>query len=245
MAVTPIRRSLRPVPAPMPQPMAAPSQQDWVWDGVNWCPPGCPPPCPPQPCPPTPPSCFSFIAKADACWDQSQALFDLVTKVVEDIFEKNPGIIPPPPPGAGTGPIIGVTDGSNANPGEVGEFVGQFFSIPFAAYPNVTNTNVSLVLQPGDWDCTCSAEFNTPIGGTVFRLTPLPVGMFNDMTGGLMIGTSTISPTPEWPAIVGMPSRGSFSIPTLLPFNVQIFQNLNSALLAGNMQLWFGARRRR
>lgn len=45
-------------------PMAAPpqpSQQDWVWDGANWCPPGSapfPPPCPPPgfpppfPCPP-------------------------------------------------------------------------------------------------------------------------------------------------------------------------------------------------
>lgn len=44
-------------------PMAAPpqpSQQDWVWDGANWCPPSCPPPsagCWPTP-PPCPPSGF-------------------------------------------------------------------------------------------------------------------------------------------------------------------------------------------
>jgi hypothetical protein len=50
------------------------------------------------------------------------------------------------------GPQKGVTDGSNAAPGEVGEFLQAVIST-YVQLPTGTNTLVgSLVLPPGDWD---------------------------------------------------------------------------------------------
>jgi hypothetical protein len=141
-----------------------PPQTGWVWTGQQWiwCGPHpehpiWPPqqPCPPQPCPPSgmvPPSCFDQIAKASACWDQSTALYDFLTKVITDIFTNDPSIIPPPPPSAGTGPIIGVTDGSVAAPGEVGEVLRSTVNGSVTSGGGFSATFQALSLTPGDWD---------------------------------------------------------------------------------------------
>ena len=126
------------------------THEGWMWNGTQWVPtPPFPPMCPPPPCPP--PSCFSHVAKADACWDQSKELYEFLTKVISDIFRCNPGLIPPPPPGTGTGPIIGVTDGSVAAPGEVGEVLcgSAVGTIPAGTLNSIV---APLTLTPGDWD---------------------------------------------------------------------------------------------
>lgn len=222
------------------------TQQDW------WFPPqqGCPPPqvwppqqpCPPQPCP-TPPSCFSQVAQANACWDQSQALYNLVSKVVMDIFQTNPGIIPPPPPSQGSGPLLGVTDGSSAAPGIIGEFIEGSGTFAYPGSPNITSGSIStLVAQPGDWDFWAYATFGPgPIGGAEFYLQPSPPGMSNDLLGQAY----TTGATGVYEAIIGPYARGSFTVPTLLAFFVNINNSLASSLTAGTMTLTVQGRRRR
>lgn len=202
-------------------------------------------PCPP--CPPTPPSCFSAIAKADACWDQSKAMYEFLSKVITDIFKCNPELIPSPPPSAGSGPITGVTDGSNAAAGEVGEYIGAITQISFAAYPQRTQTTVSpLVVQPGDWDLWASLYCSTEFGSVWFNLVPTPAGISNNLAGGNALGITTGVAQAELLAVViGQSARGNFTVPTLLPFQVTIDQSADAALLAGTAYLQVEGRRRR
>jgi hypothetical protein len=205
------------------------------------------PPAPPMP-PPSgcaPPSCFDWISKANSCWDQSQQLTDFLTNVIEDIFQQNPGIIPPPPPSAGTGPIIGVTDGSDAAPGEVGEFVTAFTSFNFAAYPTDTAGSVSvLVVQPGDWDLRVFTNFSTAIGGVAVYLSPSPAGISNNMFGSVtVLGTTT--PDIEGVYLIGATARGNFTVPTLLAFSYNVLQSQNSVLAAGTGTVTVEGRRLR
>jgi hypothetical protein len=208
-------------PPAAPQTAAQPAPQDgsWVWNGTDWCwvfpshpiwptPPG-PMPCPPFPpsqqCCPSPPSCFSELAKWNACWDQSQSLEQFLTKVITDIFTQNPDIIPSPPPSAGSGPIIGVTDGSSAAPGEVGEFLSQSESGSFVATAGGGSAvYAALTLTPGDWDVSSTVQLTninnsfyyngmeitisnaaTVVGEYLWR------GNFNVAAGGIIDGIFT------------------------------------------------------
>lgn len=210
----------------------------WWWDGCGWQPqhPDCG--CGPTP---TPPSCFSQVAHANACYDQSQALYNLVSKVVTDIFTNNPGIIPSPPPASGSGPVMGVTDGSNAAPGQVGEFVTGTATFNYPASGTPTTTLSPLVVQPGDWDLYSYMTTSTDTGtGAYFQLNPLPVGVSNSMTGWYGVGGST-EPLSEFAFVIGLTARGSFSVPTLLAFQVGI----GTPPAAGVATLVVSARRRR
>jgi hypothetical protein len=230
---------------PCPPPPCPPcSPQAWppIWPPPqNWCPPPCPPP--------QPPSCFSGVSKANQCWDNSQALYDLVTQVVEDIFAKNPGIIPPPNPTAGSGPILGVTNGSTAAPGEVGELLQTVVQIPYAAYPTITEPIIStLVVPPGDWDLWCAMRFagGAPgaIGGASFGLNPEPPGITSDM-GGLIIFGTTVGQAEEGATIIGTQACLSTATPQLLAFQVVINQSTDSTLPAGTAGFQVIGRRRR
>lgn len=158
---------------------------------------------------------------------------------------KHPTDQPAPSSSTSTiGPIIGVVDGSDAAPGEVGEFMTA--SVEFAygaggAGGLVTNGTIDLInMPPGDWDFTISATFSTTIGSALFFLSPLPTGMSNIMIGG----DGNFGPmASEGVAIIGQSARGSFAVTTLLAFSVEVFQVINGA--AGNMNLVIDARRRR
>lgn len=83
-----------------------------------------------------------------------------------------------PPLGAIRGPIIGVTDGSVALAGEVGEYIynSQRFIIP-AANSGVPQFAAMLVIPPGDWDCTLVAGAQTIFTGINALLDPVPPGI--------------------------------------------------------------------
>lgn len=240
----------------------------WMWNGTNWVwtgehphPP--PPPCPPPPCPPhvwpphhprppmpppggcVPPDCTDWLAMMQKCWNDSQALTDFLEQVITDIFTNNPGIIPSPPPSAGSGPIIGVTDGSNAAPGEVGEFVQTSTIVSFTAAAQTQSINAA-ILQPGDWDAWCSFLPTAWVAGCQFILSPQPTGVSSTMQG--IDNSETVVtgvPVSENDNVVlGIPARASISVPTLFAFT------LNTNFLASgngstNGVFLFGARRRR
>lgn len=149
----------------------------------------------------------------------------------------------PPVPG----PIIGVVDGSDAAPGQVGEFltaVGTFHYAAGATGGVGSTGTINLInMPPGDWDFTISASFTDLISSALFLLNPFPVtGMSNEMFG--LNGNFTSSMEAETVIIVGQSARGSFAVTTPLVFEVQVFQGA-AGLPAGTMSLRIEARRRR
>ena len=145
------------------------------------------------------------------------------------------------------GPIVGVVDGSDAAPGEVGEFIHMTGTFAYAAGVDGLGTTstgtIDLInVVPGDWDFTVSASFTTLISSALFFLNPLPTGMSNNMFG--LNGNFTMPGEGETAVIIGTAARGSFAVNTMLVFEVQVFQDA-AILPAGTMTLRIEGRRRR
>ena len=81
---------------------------------------------------------------------------------------------PPPPPIVPVPPIVGVTDGSTAAPGEVGEVLRSQFNGSLTAANGWSQTFEALTLTPGDWD----VWFN-------LIMTDIGPGNFNEISGQL------------------------------------------------------------
>lgn len=166
-------------------------------------------------------------------------------------MDMDPRDLPAPSSSTSTiGPIIGVVDGSDAAPGEVGEFLtanGTFnYSAGTDGFGTTSTGHITLInMPPGDWDMWLSAMFTTLITSAAFFLDPFPVtGVSNRMfglNGNFTTGTTGGGITTT---IVGPNARGSFAVNTPLVFEVQVFQ-LGASLPAGVMNLHFEARRRR
>ena len=145
------------------------------------------------------------------------------------------------------GPIIGVVDGSDAAPGEVGEFLTATGTFAYAAGVDGAGTTSTgqidlLNVPPGDWDFTIAARFTTLISSALFFLNPVPTGMSNNMEG--LNGNFTMPGEGETAVIIGTAARGSFAVSTLLSCEVQVFQDA-AILPAGTMTLHIEGRRRR
>lgn len=147
------------------------------------------------------------------------------------------------------GPIIGVVDGSDAAPGEVGEFLTASGTFNYAAgtTTGVTSTGqIDLInMPPGDWDMTIAAAFSTLIDSGEFLLNPQPTGVTNKMWGlnGNFLGPGQPGADMLTAIIIGENARGSFAVNTLLSFEVQVFQGPSGP--AGLMTIRIEARRRR
>lgn len=201
-------------------------------------------------CPP--PS--SPVARASACWDQSQELYALVQKVLLDILATDPDAFPVPP---------GVTDGSLAAVGYPGEVFD--FSVAGVTFAGATtgasaapqaNYVPSFVLPAGDWDAQWRLKVDGQTGGgpqaAACWLTLPPAGVPDMMEGqpnipGLM--------TP-WPGPPGGPAPAlGFQPLTIIsasyPVNIkaQLGAVFNmcvwSSIATGTYSFHFWARRRR
>lgn len=103
---------------------------------------------------------------------------------------------PGPPVGPLNGPIVGVTNGSNAAAGMVGEYM-QSINQNNGGNGGATNAWVTpavLILTAGDWDIFSSVQFN---GNSA-----APITQFTDVA--LWMGTTTGAPVPS---PVAMPDR--------------------------------------
>lgn len=144
--------------------------------------------------------------------------------------------------------VQGVTDGSNALPGMVGEWIQTETDFPYQGYPTVNQLTVSLgVLQPGDWDCFVTLAFpnNDPIGTTGFYLNPTPPGFSTGMGGSAGAFSPAGVPFESIPTVLGQPARASLTVPTQIAFLVRIDQEAAPQLLGGIARMWFQARRMR
>jgi hypothetical protein len=140
-------------------------------------------------------------------------------------------------------PVQGVTDGSDAKAGNIGEYIIMNATMAYAANPASTQQTISVgVLPPGDWDLTSFLSASTNVGGAGFYLSPAPAGMSNNMAGGQW---QLASGSTESVAINGRAARGSFSVPSLLPFTIIIDQAFATGLPAGTATFTVEARRMR
>jgi hypothetical protein len=142
-------------------------------------------------------------------------------------------------------PLQGVTDGSNAKPGYIGEFITGVGSIAYAANPAVTTAVTSpLVVAPGDWDLWAFLLPSTEVGAMSFSLSPLPVGVSNPMQAASATFTPGVGAS-ESVILNATPARGNFTVPTLLAFSVSVWQSTDASLPAGTATLTVSGRRRR
>ena len=201
---------------------------------------------PPQRPGPMPPSCFSELYALNQCYNDIQMMTQILTKVVCDAATNNTAFAQClanaiAKVGASTTPITGVTDGSNAQPGIVGEYVQMEQTVTYPATTINLQPVTMGVLQPGDWDCWAALQPNGFGGGSWFILNPVPAGFSTVMLGESLSQAAGL----EAYATLGMPARASISTPTLVVFNLTTNFDSDATAVSTSAQFYFGARRAR
>jgi hypothetical protein len=143
---------------------------------------------------------------------------------------------------AGPFPMQGVTDGSNAKAGNIGEFITGTGSATYAAAA-LSNVAISpLVVAPGDWDLRGFVAQSGPVTGISLILTPAPAGMSNQMEAAIG-SVDTGATVNNFENVPMQMARGSFTVPTLLSWAGQI--NTTTGQAAGTVTLYVEGRRMR
>ena len=185
------------------------------------------------------------LTALNACYDDLANASDLISALMIDLINNNPNvaqaIIDAINQTGNTLDINGVTNGTDANPGQVGELVRLVQ--PFN-YPS-TPTNGALVtmgfLPPGDWDCWGFATVNVNITSTQFTLVTTPPGFSDSLQTGQWLAVSG-------GAVLLAPStntvRALTTAESLITYSVDV-NNAGLGPAAGTMTLRFMARRRR
>lgn len=210
---------------PMPNMMPAAGQMLWS----NPMPPGC--------CPP------SGMTELMKCYCDIQAATAFISKVVQDLAANDPAfqqsLVDAIVASGSNIPLLGVTNGADAQPGQVGEWVIFEELVNFAATQGHSQTITMGVIQPGDWDIWIYANSPSPVNSVNISINPYPAGMsgvpqsFDISIAGAAITTS-----------VAPMVRLLTAVPVLLP--VLIITNQQAAGPgAGTLTLFLSARRRR
>lgn len=200
-----------------------------TWPPGPWPGPGpFPPPAPPFP---RPPDFFSWFFWLNQNYEDAKQARVFFKRILADLLQDDPALL------ASAQAQIGVTDGSDAQPGMVGEFVMFTKSnIPIPAAYLVQQVTLG-VLQPGDWDCWAHMTFSSFVADGRLALNPVPAGFSESMYTGDTSNFEEFSLTT--PAV-----RGLISQPVLI--NFQVTSNLVSSAPADTeAYLVFQARRRR
>jgi hypothetical protein len=166
-----------------------------------------------------PPSCFSQLYSLNQCYEDILMMKQILSKVICDMAATDPDFqkcLAQAMAAAGSNvPLVGVTDGSNAQPGQVGEFLSNRQTVNIPAVTGTNNQFLStIVLPPGDWDIWAWTSVNGIIDALLFSLDPQPAGFSNSAAAWFDDPTNNgVGLT-----ISGMTARGSVSVPTLLVF---------------------------
>jgi|SRR5215472_5404964 len=186
---------------------------------------------------PQPPSCFSQLASLNACYDSIQMMEQILSKVITDLVTNDPAvqqaIVEAIAKSGSNVPLIGVTNGSSAQPGQVGEVLTGTANMSLVA-GNQTLNVAPMTLPPGDWDVQAYAEIAVLCDGASFVTTFTPVV---GQLGGWLFTSTTYSGI----EVVSPVAQVSIAVPTLLTFAVTV----NAVTAAGNGTLNVLARRRR
>lgn len=174
------------------------------------------------------------------CYCDLQQASAFIGQVMLDQINNNPAIteaiIAAIEKSGSTLPTIGVTNGSDAQPGQVGEWVDMVNPVPFPTAQQTIPVTMG-VLQPGDWTCYGFAIPTTEVTSVQFLLNPVPAGFDSNMQAQA-ISTNEVS------SLSAPVCRALISVPTLVVF--QLTTNVGSpGSAAGTMYLTFAARRAR
>lgn len=176
------------------------------------------------------------------CYCDIQAAMQFISKIMIDLINNNPdvtaAIIAAIEKSGSALPLIGVTNGVAAQPGQVGEFIQLLGQFPYTAAASNFNVNVG-ILPPGDWDVWAFAGFSTFVSDAQFEIDPLPAGFVNNTSGIIAVSAGTL----EAVNIVGNLTQALTSVPSLVNFN--IIMNNSGTGQAGNGSIFFCARRAR
>lgn len=177
------------------------------------------------------------------CYCDIQAATAFISKVVTDLAANDPafqkalvdGIV-----ASGSNiPLIGVTNGTTAQPGQVGEYVQFEVAVPYTTAPQTQSVTMG-VLQPGDWDVWQFSSFTTYVTGAQFNLAPEPAGFSHVMFGASEAsGTGTVGIV-----VVCSAARALISVPTLVVFSLTT-NGTAPGPTPGTAEMFFCARRAR
>jgi hypothetical protein len=198
---------------------------------------------------PTPPSCFSQLAGLAQCWDDVKAMQQVLSKIIADLLADDPtGTIIPAIIAAiqqsGTNvPIIGVTDGSWAQPGQVGELLTGGGSDNFN--PGGISYVAPLTLTPGDWNlqglmAVSSGTGPSDLAGAYFGTSVVSNPPIVSMPLQCVGGAITNNPS-EWSLGMWFPSNVA-PITVSTPFLVT-FAITYAGTEAGSFDFYAAARR--
>lgn len=184
------------------------------------------PPCPPGPPGPwpRPPGPWQL----EQCWEDVRATKNFLRRMLADIIAEDPSLI------GLSQPIIGVTDGTQPQPGQVGEYVQFDGTVPIAAGTSTQSLSVG-VLSAGDWDCWTWGYPSVGVDGLSWGLAPVPAGFNGNMLTAFWLSI------PEWAIISSYQTRALTTAQSLIAFSLTV----TNAAAAGNFSVSFAARRRR
>jgi hypothetical protein len=188
---------------------------------------------------PTPPSCFSELYRLNQCYDDVKAMQKILTKVMTDLIQSDPSIvqtiIEEISKSGSSVPQIGVTDGTDAQAGQVGEYVEFNISgnVPQSTVWSPQSV-VAGIMQPGDWDVWGNIGVQAQMMGVAIQLSPAPAGFSNTLDAYMAL------PDPLSATVIMQTARASLTVPTLLAFNLQTVSTS-----AATFGLQIAARRRR
>jgi len=197
-------------------------------------------PQPPWPSSAVPPGCFSELARLNQCYNEVQMMEMILSKVVCDLATNNAAfqqcLVNAIAKSGSNVPLIGVTNGADAQPGQVGEYVQFVSTLPIPIGATNQAPLQSGVLQPGDWDVYAWMQTNGSGTDVAFYLNPIPAGFANQASGSDW-GSTTGS---GGGIIIGSMCRALISVPTLMVFAVDF-----TSAITQTATLTVEARRRR
>jgi len=176
---------------------------------------------------PQSPSCFSELASLNACYDSIQMMEQILAKVMTDLVTNNvavqQAIVEAIAKSGSNVPLIGVTNGSAAQPGQVGEFVQWSGTGTIPVTQGASQSLSTLVLQPGDWDMESSAIIMGDFTTFGYYLNPIPPGASGNGETVTSMGISVPSPPAipsGWESVTAPRIEINITAPTLLVFTI-------------------------
>lgn len=221
MPGSPMGSNVVPMPAAAPAPMAYPWPMPPGGFPAGCCPPG-------------------GMDALLQCYCDVQSATAFISKVVQDLAANDPvfqqSLVDAIVASGSNIPLIGVTNGTPAQPGQVGEYVSYHLQPTFAATANQSQPVTMGVLQPGDWQVWSTLSTSVVTTGSNMVLNPVPPGFSSSLEqqlAGAASGLTTV--------LLGGPAQALISVPTLVV--IQLSTNTDGAGAAGYADLFFNALR--
>lgn len=143
-----------------------------------------------------------------------------------------------PRPGGGT--MWGVTDGSDTQPGQIGEYIQHTGTLGVPQTGSTMQMAVLGTLPAGDWDCWAYINFSVLVNDAQFAMNPIPDGFSGNLTA-IQANTSAL----EAMILLSPTVRALTSVPSLIALEVITNSQGPTTSPPGEMAITFAARRRR